>query len=265
MTKSVLEADTYTSDIPCLINTFIREYDIAKANINILLDKGVIDRDTYQKLYSMPKHDREVNIGLMIRDNPDIGSILSNGFLEYRNYLYQSNNIQDYDILMIKKDAVFVIDKTLSNTKFGNVEFVLKNTYSSYYRIYRLEMLFDGLCQPNGRLDVKGLGKYAYPLHKDYFSDMLCFIFSTAEHATMAYTINTLREIMNNYVSLNYPIEYYREFNIQSMFRAKMTIADTFYGVDLPPNSIAETDISYNYGILSQLYKLYLERFLYKR
>lgn len=265
MTKSVFEADTYTSDIPCLINTFIREYDIAKANINILLNKGVIDNDSYQKLYNMPKHDREVSIGMMIRDNPQIGTILSRGFSEFRQLLYQSNNLQEYDILMVKKDAVFVIDKTLQQTKFDNIEFLLKNTYSSYYNIYKLEILFNGLDRNNISLDVKGLGKYSSPLHKDYFMDMLCFIFSTAESSSMSYTINTLREVMNNYSSMMYSTEYYREFNAQSLFRAKFSIADTFYGIDCPPNTLEDIDISFNYGVLSQLYKIYLNRFFYSR
>ena len=55
----------YRAPADFLIDTNIREYDISKANISILLDSGVIDAETYNILVSQPKQIREVPGGKM--------------------------------------------------------------------------------------------------------------------------------------------------------------------------------------------------------
>ena len=46
------EKTTYTVDIPYIIAHNIYEYDIRKANINVLLALGLIDKDYYYKINS---------------------------------------------------------------------------------------------------------------------------------------------------------------------------------------------------------------------
>ena len=42
----IYEETNYSAGINYLTNTFIREYDISKANINVLYSKGLLDKKT---------------------------------------------------------------------------------------------------------------------------------------------------------------------------------------------------------------------------
>ena len=50
VSNSLINRSYYTLNIPYLISRYIREYDISKANINILLYKKYIDQDMYNLL-----------------------------------------------------------------------------------------------------------------------------------------------------------------------------------------------------------------------
>jgi hypothetical protein len=63
------ERTLYAAPYQYLINRNIQEYDISKANITILLDIGYITKDEYQYLYSLPKQQREVKVGLKMRND----------------------------------------------------------------------------------------------------------------------------------------------------------------------------------------------------
>ena len=89
--------------IPFLFNSYIREYDISKANINILLSKGIIDRTMYDKLYQSPRDVRQYTIGMLLRQNEKYKEILEDGFCEYRKLFIESNSLEEKDILSIKK------------------------------------------------------------------------------------------------------------------------------------------------------------------
>ena len=65
--NDVLKGQNYNSSYDVIINSFIREYDISKANINVLYQRGVIDKATYDNLYNSDKSIREKSVGLMIR------------------------------------------------------------------------------------------------------------------------------------------------------------------------------------------------------
>ena len=54
---------TYRSEIPFIINTPIYEYDIAKANLNILYAKGIINDDKYSEILKFGRGQREIYFG----------------------------------------------------------------------------------------------------------------------------------------------------------------------------------------------------------
>ena len=130
----------YLAEISYLPNTLIYEYDISKANINVLYSKGVIDKKTYDYLYNAERMTRQVYVGKLQRDKA-IVDILKAGIIEAKKILFEANDIKDYEVLSIKNDAVFIINRNLINTKFGLINFVNKNQYTSFYKIKNLEML----------------------------------------------------------------------------------------------------------------------------
>ena len=68
----VLQGPNYNSQYDIIVNSFIREYDLSKANINALYSRGVINKAMYDNLYKADKAIREKTIGLMIRENQNI-------------------------------------------------------------------------------------------------------------------------------------------------------------------------------------------------
>lgn len=248
----IVENAIYTAPISYIIGTYIREYDISKANINILYHENKLKQTQYNFLYSCPKIQREIYIGKMIKNNPELYTVLKNGIRKFRVKLYTSNSLNDSDILSIKNDALFIIDKELMNTKFDNIQFLLKNIYTSYYKIYNMEFYFDRI---NDKLDVKGMGD-SLKYHEEYFGDLLKFLMSEAETHSPEVFIKTIRECINSFVHYEYPIQYYREFNNRSNYKSKIRIAnESYYMNTLPEDSDPSMiDISFNYGILYTLY-----------
>ena len=72
----IWDNDSYTAPVDCLINQSIYEYDIKQANISILLESGIIDESKFNYYANLPKIDREISIGLLQRDNPEIAEAL---------------------------------------------------------------------------------------------------------------------------------------------------------------------------------------------
>lgn len=209
----------YSSNIPFLFSTYIREYDIEKANINILFEKGVIDTDLYQYLLLAPREERQIRIGLLIKSDPKISDILKDGIIEAKHKLFLSNQLEAKDILSIKNDAVFVINKRLSNTDFDLIHFVCKNSYTSFMRVFNMEFYYqlDRVSQKE-ILDIKGLGKDNLKLHEEYMTDFLLYFFNIIETENIENVITNFINFYNSYINLELPIRYYRNYNSQSKY-----------------------------------------------
>ena len=164
----------YTSDISYLANTIIYEYDISKANINVLYSKGAIDKQTYDYLYNANRMIRQVYIGKLQRDDKNIVSILKQGIIEAKKMLFEANNIEDYEVLSIKNDAVFLINRRLNNTKFGLIEFKEKNQFTSFYKINNLEIYYVyNQFSKYENIEVKGISDDNIKYHATYMIELL--------------------------------------------------------------------------------------------
>ena len=243
----------YRSPVNFIHSRFIREYDIKKANISILYKYGVIDENTYKRLYNSSREIRQIEIGLMEKYNPEVYKILANGIIEAKKELFQTNSIQDHEVLSIKNDAVFILDRQLQYTKFGIVEFVPKNTYTSYMNLNKIEVLY-GLDKISNKetIDVKGIGK-CIDLHREYFLDFIAFVMSSIETEDIETVISSFCDFYKDYVELKLPINYYREFNSDSKYR----ITNSMYAV----SSLLDTDE--NRRCLDISYNLYLLRIIH--
>ena len=261
------EKDNYTSDYTSIISSYIREYDISKANINILKENNCITDETYNWLLSISKINREIYIGMMMKNNPKISEILSKGFLNARKNLFEYNHIDSYSVLSIKKDAVYVIDKTLQYTQFGLINFRLANIYTSFYKISGLEFYYN-----KEVLHVKGINDEILDnYHKDYMLDLLMYIFDMAENNTLDDVLNQLSGLIVSYINLEFDINYYRELNRESVYRLKYSniTYDThtigLYQMLNTDENKKALDITYNYNLLCELYRIYLTRYFYKK
>lgn len=254
----------YLIDLPYIISTNIYEYDIRKANINVLRALNYIDQDYYNKLNSMSRMDRQVEIGYMIRNDSNAYKILDEGIKYYKKLLFEANNLEYGSVLSIKNDAVFIIGNRLKYTSFKNefntVEFVLKNDYTSYYKIQNLEIYFKSdMINGNLVIDVKGLGE-KINLHRQFIG-WIAEILSMIEVGDLEMALSDIQVFYNQYISRSLPIEFYRQLDPMSMYIVQ-TQTCCYGTTTLPQNSDKSTlNINCNlqvirilYGYVSQLY-----------
>lgn len=269
MSSGLYVYDNYTSHYSNIINSEIRCYDIKQANINILLDYDIITQEVYDNLRSMRKIDREIYVGNLCKDK-EISSTLSHGFIDARKALFEFNNIEDHEILSIKKDAVYTIEKVLQYTTFRHVNFRLTDTYSSFYKVKGLELYYNG---KDNILHVKGIGDDTIEnYHKNHFFLLLKTIFRMAEQQDLLTVLTSLQSLINIYLNYELEPECYREFNRISAYRikynnVKLSKSNNDIGLyclsdDMLYNFRDVIDISYNYQILIDLYGYYFERYM---
>lgn len=258
------ERDNYTAQISVLYNVYIYEYDISKANINILHSKGIIDKQTYDYLYNAERMKRQIYIGNLQKD-PKIAQALKEGFIEYRHKLFMSNNIQDYEVLSIKKDAIYVISRRLQNTSFGLVNFIEKNWYSGFYKIKNLELYYRyNRINNDETLDVKGINDNILVLHNNHFMSFLKDLFCTLQCNGVSTALALLKDFYMSYITRSLSIEYYREFNNTSEYRILGTQYSRYTIILNNPINLNILDISYNLSIIIELQKILLSIYFSK-
>lgn len=264
MSNSYLWGKTYwTAPINYITSTYIREYDISKANINILLGIGAIDQQTYNYLYRLPKMAREIMVGYMMADRKEekLAQKVLQGIKEYRKLFFEANKIQDYSVLSIKNDAIYLIETIPSVTQFGMIEFKHKQTYTSFYKLDKKfnKELYYRLDMPNDIeiLDINGLNDEAYKLHEPYMIDFLKALFSTIETVGLEEAIKLLQSFSDQYLNKTLPIGYYRRFDSKCGYDTiiRDTIGNMYNMKYLSEKDIGIIEIGYNYTILMNLYK----------
>lgn len=254
----IFELDSYTAPVDYLINHYIREYDISKANISILLYKNLITKEQYDYYYTLPKQVRAIQVGLLQRDNLIIKEGLRQGFEEARMMFYENNKLNPYNILAIKKDAVFIINTIPKVTKFNNIKFINKNIYTSFYNLDKCEYYY---YSDNNKeiLDIKGISDNTLYLHQNYMLDYLKYIFYIAQQGRYKDCIDNLKHFYLQYINYELDIGYYRELNNRSLFRTKYILEGDRMFIDGINKYVDKHDIdgSYNIRLLMELYKIY--------
>ena len=256
---SILQRDNWTTNVDFIIGD-IYEYDMRRAGLSIIKEKGLLPEEEIKKLESMDKHDSDVAIGKMERSNKELREKKKEGFKEYRLMFGEMNDLTDDNIISVKKDAIFCT-KYCSETKIGNhIEFREKNQYHAFLRL-------PGKGEPNkelywnsytGDIDVKGIGDDLVSLHKDYLLKSISMVIRKLSSYDNAGALNTLVRLMNDYKFRRLPAGYYREFNANSKFR--QIIADRELLIDAEDMSgyyLETMRIEYNYlNVLVPLFDL---------
>ena len=250
--SNLYENKNYLIEMPYIVSTPIYEYDISKANINVLYNKGVLSFEEYNRLKNMSRMSRQISIGLMEKENPDIITVLANGIIEFKKRFFEANNIQDNEVLSIKNDAVFVMGRLMNITKFENIEFALKNSYSLYMKIFNIEIYYRS-DQINGCdiIDIKGINDKSLELHQNGMLILLSDVFEKIDCGNLVDAINVFNDYYNQYINRVLPIEYYRTFDSNSSYLVNMM--GTLYMVPYVKD-INMLDISYNLNFLRELY-----------
>jgi hypothetical protein len=255
----------YRSKTECIIDYPIREYDIRKANISVLFDAGVISKDQYEYLYNADRMVRQVFVGKLEGENPNVARTLSNGILQAKKKFFELNGIESNEVLEIDNDAVFIIGNRpiKYQSVSDHVYFKESSLNNSFYRVGGIEFFYYyNIMEGVERLNPKGLGDSAACLHERYMLDFLKELFCRAHTEGVQSALNLLTRFHDAYINLSLDIGYYRELNSQAMFRIKRYenyIPFMSTCVDTPIDK-KYMDISYNEFVLRKFYGLLVEK-----
>lgn len=214
------EKDNYTSSIPYIANQYITEYDIVKANISVLYHEGIIDKSMHDILWRLDKRDREVFVGNMQKHDSHVSEVKAEGIRKFRRIFCEANGIEDYNILSIKNDAIFIIGKECANTSFDNITFRVANQYKLYAKIGILEIYY-GLdpITCDEVIDVKGIKDCMLEYHREFMIFYLCEVFHSLLVGRPEDAIKYHSEVLKQFLNRSLPMGFYREFNAGSGYK----------------------------------------------
>lgn len=237
----------------------IIEYDIRQANINILYKYKAIDEKYYNYLSNLPKINREVIVGNMIKSDKEVFKIIQKGIKEAKVALFDANSIKEYEVVRIANDAVYVNRVGgLKVTKFDNIEFVPKTISTCFLKLTNL-LFFINFFNQDINVDIKGLGE-DYSIHEPFIS-IIVNIIATLQFDGVKHAMVSLNNFIDDYINRKLSVEYYRELSPGGKYRV---IGGEFFISSLPKLS-DEIDIGYNFFILrelsSVLYEIYISNY----
>lgn len=230
-------------------NCSIVEWDIRAANVSISREYGLLPDSILDKISAQHKSKREKSIGLIMRKNKEFCHALESKFDEVMKIFLEQNNLDlDWDVLSIRKDAAFVINKEIKHPTIGkHIEFRPKGVYS--HHIY--------LKPPNTKdldiyigetIDIKGISDDLLSLHEN---GMINFIKEICKCMGANDNKKSLNELFADFV-LGYkkrelPYDYYREFNVTSKYKVNLYGNEVMMDYIDSDELLDFTDISYNY------------------
>ena len=206
----------------------------------------LIKEKDLQAIEALPKHDREVLIGQMIKQDKNIGKIIRKGITEGKRLLFEANGIQTDEIQAIRSDAVCILGRKLKVTEFGPIVF-RPTTYSMYMKVEGIEYYYQS---SENRVDVKGIKDETIE-EEDHQNGMMTFLATV-----MGYLVRDRRDALRKYLiefseaykAKELPICYYREMSNLNAYRTTMEVSDLAYVMtSVPKEDIPLINGTYNY------------------
>lgn len=257
MPTSLWRSVNYKTPIRYFVNTYIREYDLSKANINALLYMGRITQEERDSYLAMDKQEREVKIGLWIKRDKTVYKDIQSGIIEAKRRLVRANDIEDFDVVSVKNDAMFIVGKDLLHTEFPPFKFALKNVYTMYIQLADLEVYYGDTVNPitgmvNTTIDVKGISDQALALHQGGMLDLVCDACYRLQREDIRDTMRWISQMYQAYIDRALPKEYYRSFDSFSGYVIK-TFVQTMSLGEIDDSMIQYVDINRNLLVLRDL------------
>lgn len=242
----------------------IIEYDIQAANASILYAYDKISEEDFLYLLSLPKEVREVNIGKRIRENKEIYNIIHDGIISARKEFYLKNQVSPHEVIRIANDAIYInrfVDLNYLCFKRANsgIEFKKKNVYHSYLKLgkYLFFINYNPENPENINVDVKGISEKSVALHANYLLSEICNTVYIMERVSPVSAIEYISKLIADYINLQLPLEYYREFNSFSGYRSKSARCVTYTFGD----NMKDLDINCNLILLRDLNRIVFDNY----
>ena len=258
MPTSLWKSVNYKTPVKYYLNTYIREYDLSKANISSLFYMGRITQEELNNYLAMDKQEREVDIGLWIKRDKTVYKDIQTGIIEAKRRLVRANDIEDFDVVSVKNDAMFIVGKDLPQTVFPPYfKFVVKNVYTMFMQLVDLEIYYGDLVDPiantvNTNIDVKGISDSNLLLHRGGMLDLICDACYKLQREDIRDTMRWISEMYQAYIERRLPKEYYRSFDSFSGYMIKTFVQTVSLG-EIDETMIQYVDINRNLLIFRDL------------
>jgi len=242
MSATLANEHKYTNENIGLLKSIIREYDMREAGFNLIKEYQLLKSSKIEYLENnFTKQERTIEIGNLQSNSKDLAKNMMEAFRKERVKFCELNDIENSDILSIKKDAIFVIKKQCKNLKLSdNIEFSMKNRYSSFCCLNKIEFYYSVW---NNNFDVKGITDEEHPLLKDIF-----IIIKYNENNNKDLIFKHLQKLRIDYLSRNLPVNYYKELNSRNSFKLLENYSRYILYLDeISKDFLDKIDISYNY------------------
>ena len=249
----------YTQSLDLLKSVSIYEYDIRKANISVLLNQGVISPSYYDYLFKQDNMIRKVIIGKLERQDSNITRKKQQGIEDAKKYLFEANDIKDYEVISIKNDAVFVT-RELTNLKYGHAEFTLRNIYTLYLKVFTCELYYYyDKVNDIEVLDIKGINDEVLELHKNYMLDFLQELLSIYQQQGCTKAILLLKGFYKAYMNRELDLEFYRDLKTGEFLLDTDSSMYDYYSI-IPNDKIrSSVSLSNNGAFLREIAKILYE------
>jgi len=143
------------TDIDYIKDILISEYDIKSAGFSVIKYKKLLSEDIINELEKMSKEKRNIKIGKFMKEDVNLIKEVNATLAEVRKEFIRLNNLEEHDILSIKRDAIFVIKKQPTNLViFDYFVFRPKDVFTSYMYIDNKEFYYSSI---NKEFLIKGL------------------------------------------------------------------------------------------------------------
>lgn len=247
----------YKTPVKYFINTYIREYDLSKANVTALLYQNRLSLSEYNEYLTMSKELREKKIGLLIRSDRSIYKDIQAGIIEAKKRLLTLNSVEDFNIVSIKNDAVFIVGNELMHTCFPPFEFKIKNVYNIFLQLQDLEIYYGDFLDPssgniNTTIDIKGISDERLARHQGGMLDIICDTCYRLQRENIQSTMTWICEMYRQFLTRSLSKQYYRNLDAFSGYTFKTSVHVVSLQ-EIDDTMIPVVDINRNLSILRDL------------
>ena len=242
---SVAKKHNYLNkSITTLKNTTVVEFDMQNAGMSILTNEKLLPQEDLDWLNTLGKKERHIAVGKMVGEDKVLSEALINTFVKVRERFMEVNQLQNADILSIKKDAIFVINPKVKHLEVDGYKFAQKNRYSSYYYLNGKEFYYSSWAD---RLDVKGLSKEVVATQQEYLLGEFKKLMRMNERLDYESMFRALKTFRQDYLERELEAGCYREFN-SNKFRMTYKVNDIpLFSDEVSEEQMDTVDIGYNY------------------
>lgn len=253
----------YNSNVDFYIGRII-EYDIKSAYYSILRvarDNNVspISEEEFLHLDSIKddKQERLIFVGNLMNKYLELSDFLHNSLRYILTTFFITNNLQESDVISVKKDAIFVT-KICENLVIDGVELTEKHMYKVYFAYKILVGKYKGFIEyyikSDEVFDIKGLPKELLNNNKPFFNQVVKSMFSTA-------LMNDRESILLRLESMYKDFSHIPTYDEKKRLKLKNGFSLNISYEDIQ-NSCLDRDLLYNIKYYNLFFKPYINKLL---